>query len=873
MTKGTLYYTKYSENDRVKSIDYYYDGAGHLQIDMDSKKTICTENDGMEGADGIAPHPDGGLIVAAQKSMVYKISKTAKMNNDRCVVTYSRTSAGVWHLVVDPNRKYVWAAGIPAHLHRILITDSVQNHLDSRGYQVKLQKTSGDRVFHDSLATLIWDKEGQAFFTYSNYYGGGCERYFDSDTTSVNYDFRDCETDEKKKEAAKAYFGYITDTTKVYAKDRLAADTLHVAVGDTAITKMKVKILIDSLEGAHGGTYDPYSNTIFVFGGARIVQIKPQKKNGKMTASIVGIIDMHDYFFNDSYANLTEPRTNDHVGWRLDNGMVDGHGHLFVTSNTGHLVFVDYTSNSQKYITDNVLVHVQWIDDYLVGLVHEGESLPDDALEKGDALVSKAVIVSPEPSSSASTIPVNGKDYLLTDAKGFPMDLRHGYGLDSASVGSVIAITLDPDKVVEYFGSVDSLRLVSTPGIKLVNPENGEEKDSLMVYAKESITLFVTANQIAHGEYIEVHRGNNLAIINDINFCDCYTIRFFNSTEIVHLSLLKSGSTPVYEGELPTRVDNQKWTYSFKAWNPAITEVTGDASYEATFDSALQKYAVAFMNGDSTLKTFSLDYGESPKYEGDLPSRDANQQWTYSFKGWNPAIAEVTDNATYEAAFDSVLQKYTVLFMNGDNKLKTLSLDYGESPKYEGDLPSRDANQQWSYSFKGWSPAISEVTGDITYKAAFDSSLQEYSVVFMNGDDKLQTVMVKYGDTPEYTGDTPTKNLSDRITCEFTDWWPKLAPITKEAKFHADFACANITGIQNIHSANSGVSIRVLSRSIQVTAAPVGTSYALIDMQGRLLQKGRVESETFDITVPRAGTYLVQVGGQVRNITVRGSRQ
>ncbi len=362
-TTETLYYTKYAQNDRVKSLDYYYDGNGYLQLK--NKRILCTEGDGMSGADGIVHHPDGSLIVAAQGSTVYKVSKTAGAGSKKCIVASSTTSSGVWHLMVDPSQKYVWAAGIPGKLHRIQITKDKSNSFDNQGYRVRLTKTSGDRVFHDSLATLIWDKEGNAFFTYSNYFGGGCERYEDDSNSPVGYNFHSCTSDEKKHEAAKAYFGYITDTTKVYVKNKTMSDTLHAPVGDSAITKMQVKILIDSLEGAHGGTYDPYSNTIFVFGGAKIVQIKPQRKNGKMTASIVGTIDMHDYFFDDSYENLTEPRTNDHVGWRLDQGTVDGHGHLFVASNTGHMVFVDYTSNSQKYITDNILVHVQWIDNWL----------------------------------------------------------------------------------------------------------------------------------------------------------------------------------------------------------------------------------------------------------------------------------------------------------------------------------------------------------------------------------------------------------------------------------------------------------------------------------------------------------------------------
>ena len=362
-TKATLYYTKYAsyQKDAVKSLQYYYDGAGYLQLLQ--KDTLCGKDNGMKGADGIVHHPDGDLLVAAQGTNVHKISKTVRGNG--CVVKTALPATntnGFWHLMMDPDQEWLWAAGIPGSLYRFSTKIDKDNpgkkNFADYGYHVHLVPKSTDRVKHDSLATLIWDKDGNAFFTYSNYYGGGCETNASTGTP--------CTESKKKERRAGAYFGYITDTTwtKVTNENK---NTVGGEVGDSVITKLGTTILIDSLEGAHGGTYDPYSETIFVFGGSRIVQIKPYKQGGQMKAQVVAFIDLRNYFFEESLENLTLPRTNDggYVGWRLDQGTVDGMGHLFVASNTGHLVFVDYAANPQKYINDNVLVHLQWIDNYL----------------------------------------------------------------------------------------------------------------------------------------------------------------------------------------------------------------------------------------------------------------------------------------------------------------------------------------------------------------------------------------------------------------------------------------------------------------------------------------------------------------------------
>ena len=93
--------------------------------------------------------------------------------------------------------------------------------------------------------------------------------------------------------------------------------------------------------------------------------------------------------------------------------------------------------------------------------------------------------------------------------------------------------------------------------------------------------------------------------------------------------------------------------------------------------------------------------------------------------------------------------------------------------------------------------------------------------------------------------------------------------ITKETYYTAVFDSSKVTGIQNVRLANLNVSVNVVSRNIQISAAPVGSGYAIFDMQGRVLKKGRVESPNFNIMMPRAGTYFVKVGSLVQRINIK----
>ena len=64
-----------------------------------------------------------------------------------------------------------------------------------------------------------------------------------------------------------------------------------------------------------------------------------------------------------------------------------------------------------------------------------------------------------------------------------------------------------------------------------------------------------------------------------------YTVKFTNyDNSVLQTSQVAYGETPVYSGETPTKPDDETYTYTFKAWSPAISTVTGDQTHKATFN-------------------------------------------------------------------------------------------------------------------------------------------------------------------------------------------------------------------------------------------------------------------------------------------------
>ena len=134
-------------------------------------------------------------------------------------------------------------------------------------------------------------------------------------------------------------------------------------------------------------------------------------------------------------------------------------------------------------------------------------------------------------------------------------------------------------------------------------------------------------------------------------------------------------------------------------------------------------YTVTFVDEDGT--TVLKDAKEYPAGTAadDIekpadPTKEATAQYTYTFAGWDPAVAEVTGDVTYKATYSSTVNEYTIKFVDEDGtELQSGKVAYGETPSYTGETPTKAATAQYSYTFAGWDPEIISVTGDATYTA------------------------------------------------------------------------------------------------------------------------------------------------------------
>ena len=99
----------------------------------------------------------------------------------------------------------------------------------------------------------------------------------------------------------------------------------------------------------------------------------------------------------------------------------------------------------------------------------------------------------------------------------------------------------------------------------------------------------------------------------------------------------------------------------------------------------------------------------------------------------------------------------------------------------------------------------------------------------------------------------------------FSGWFDengiKVSPetiFTKERTLTAVYS--DLSGLESKDFLSPTWSVTASGRNFQIHVAPVGKFYALFDLQGGLLTKGRIESPEMTISAPRAGSYIVRIG-------------
>ncbi|MBQ7295975.1 MAG: InlB B-repeat-containing protein [Clostridia bacterium] len=200
----------------------------------------------------------------------------------------------------------------------------------------------------------------------------------------------------------------------------------------------------------------------------------------------------------------------------------------------------------------------------------------------------------------------------------------------------------------------------------------------------------------------------------------------------------------------------------------------------------------------------------------------------YTFNYWSlengtRIYSTTVVNTSHTLVANWTVNTYTVTWKNADGTvLETdTGVAYGTTPTYNGSTPTKASTAQYDYTFSGWSPSVSAITGATTYTAQFTATKRKYTV-----STSAENGSVSGGGTYEYGSSailTPTPN-DGYVFKQWSDGNtdnPRTVTVTGNVTYTAEFESAmpEFTVVQMLYNNKQ------ISKDNKV---PAGQSFRLI---------------------------------------------
>ena len=325
-----------------------------------------------------------------------------------------------------------------------------------------------------------------------------------------------------------------------------------------------------------------------------------------------------------------------------------------------------------------------------------------------------------------------------------------------------------------------------------------------------------------------------------------YTIQFKNyDGNVLQSSEVEYGVVPVYTGETPTRPSTLTKSYTFSGWNTEPVAVTGEATYTAAFsEAAVNAVTIKATNVAEWDNVYVYYWGNG----GDntwpgVPMTADSDNFIYT-----ASIPETAQGVIFSDGKENIKQTVNIesgikdgahwAILNEKDEEESNKYTVHEVPTYylvgtmtdwKTDdapvfVPSKTDEKREEYKLSGvslentasikvygsddtWYPSGADytITADGTYNIYFRPNgdghddwyenyfyvhnVTPYTVTWLDGDgNTLKTDTVAYGETPVYTGATPTKKADTLYTYTFNNTWsPECEAVTGNVTYTAQF--------------------------------------------------------------------------------------
>ena len=314
--------------------------------------------------------------------------------------------------------------------------------------------------------------------------------------------------------------------------------------------------------------------------------------------------------------------------------------------------------------------------------------------------------------------------------------------------------------------------------------------------------------------------------------------------------------------------------YHFVQWqdgnsdNPRTVTLTQDTTMTAYF--AVNTYYLTLVSNDSTMGTVtgsgSYNYLSQVTLTATANEHHHFVQWNDG-NTTNPRLITLTSDTTFIAQFEEDA-RYNITVSSNDTTMGTVS---GTGTYYGGEQVVLTASPSEHHHFVGWgdgntqNPRTITVVGDADYTAVFEADI--FTITVTANDPTMGSVMGggEYGYGTEVTiAAQPFAGYGFRGWSDGDTNRERTIVVTEDANYQAIFY--DMVGISDVETMDYSVNVE---HNIIHIGGVSQRKIAVYDISGRRIAYMDKSPETFIVTVPATGVYLIQVEGmRARKVVV-----
>ena len=314
--------------------------------------------------------------------------------------------------------------------------------------------------------------------------------------------------------------------------------------------------------------------------------------------------------------------------------------------------------------------------------------------------------------------------------------------------------------------------------------------------------------------------------------------------------------------------------YHFVQWqdgntdNPRTVTLTQDTVLTAYF--AVNTYYLTLVSNDTTMGTVSgsgsYNYLTQVTFTATANEHHHFVQWNDG-NTTNPRLITLTSDSTFIAQFEEDA-RYSITVSSNDTAMGTVA---GTGSYYGGEQVVLTATPRTHYHFVQWgdgntqNPRTITVVGDADYTAVFEADI--FTITVTANDPTMGSVMGggEYGYGTEVTiAAQPFASFGFRGWSDGDTNRERTIVVTEDADYQAIFY--DMVGISDVDMPDYLVKVKHNIIHIEGVSQ---RRIAVYDISGRRIAYIDKSPDTFIVTVPATGVYLIQVEGmRARKVVV-----